>query len=58
MRRVPFESSLRTWLATGVTSLLMLATLPIPDGIVRWVVIGVIVVGWVIAMRRLGKPRD
>jgi hypothetical protein len=38
------------WLMTAAAILLAAATLPIPDGLVRWIVLGLIVVGWYVGM--------
>jgi hypothetical protein len=43
------------WLMTAAAILLAAATLPIPDGLVRWVVLGLIVVGWYVGMYMLAR---
>jgi hypothetical protein len=40
---------------TAAAILLAVATLPIPDGLVRWVVLGLIVVGWYVGMYVLAR---
>jgi hypothetical protein len=46
------------WLLTAAAMLLGAATLPVPDGPVRWVMIGLILVGWYVAMHVLSRRAE
>jgi hypothetical protein len=46
------------WLLTAAAILLGAATLPVPDGPVRWVMIGLILVGWYVAMHVLARRAE
>jgi hypothetical protein len=46
------------WLLTAAAILLGAATLPVPGGPVRWVMIGLILVGWYVAMHVLARRAE
>lgn len=49
------------WLVTIAAIALGAATLPIPDGMARWLIIAAILAGWLVGMRLVGdlgtRPR-